>query len=59
MTGSGDRLAPPGGGGRVRVSSFAISLDGYGAGPAQDLENPLGVGGLHADGAPPATFSPA
>lgn len=27
------------------VRSFAISLDGYGAGPNQDLENPLGVGG--------------
>jgi dihydrofolate reductase len=31
---------------RLRVSCFAISLDGYGAGPRQDLENPLGVGGL-------------
>jgi dihydrofolate reductase len=31
---------------RLRVHSFAISLDGYGAGPRQDLENPLGVGGL-------------
>src|SRR4051794_20243203 len=30
---------------KVRVSSFAISLDGYGAGPRQDLGNPLGVGG--------------
>jgi dihydrofolate reductase len=30
---------------KVRVSSFAISLDGFGAGPNQDLENPLGVGG--------------
>src|SRR5256714_14220118 len=29
----------------VRVSSFSISIDGYGAGPGQDLENPLGVGG--------------
>ncbi|HEY7111406.1 MAG TPA: dihydrofolate reductase family protein [Thermoanaerobaculia bacterium] len=28
-----------------RVSSFSVSLDGYGAGPAQDLEHPLGVGG--------------
>ncbi len=28
------------------VRSFAISLDGYGAGPAQDLQNPLGVRGL-------------
>ncbi|HLQ14133.1 MAG TPA: dihydrofolate reductase family protein [Steroidobacteraceae bacterium] len=31
---------------KLRVNSFALSLDGYGAGPRQDLENPLGVGGL-------------
>jgi dihydrofolate reductase len=31
---------------RLRVESFAISLDGYGAGPNQSLENPLGVGGM-------------
>lgn len=30
---------------KVRVSSFGISIDGYGAGPAQDLEHPLGVNG--------------
>ena len=30
---------------RVRVHNFTISLDGYGAGPRQTLENPLGVGG--------------
>ncbi|MGH9808457.1 MAG: dihydrofolate reductase family protein [Terriglobia bacterium] len=30
---------------KLRVQSFAVSLDGYGAGPDQDLENPLGVGG--------------
>ena len=30
---------------RLRVQSFAISLDGYGAGPGQDLQNPLGVRG--------------
>jgi len=30
---------------RLRVHSFAVSLDGFGAGPRQDLENPLGVGG--------------
>jgi len=29
----------------VRVESFAVSLDGYGAGPAQDIDNPLGMGG--------------
>ena len=32
-------------GGRVRVASFSVSLDGYGAGPKQDLEHPLGIGG--------------
>jgi dihydrofolate reductase len=31
---------------RLRVHCFTISLDGYGAGPGQDRENPLGVGGL-------------
>jgi dihydrofolate reductase len=31
--------------GKVRVSSYAISLDGYAAGPRQSLENPLGVRG--------------
>jgi dihydrofolate reductase len=31
---------------KLRVQSFSLSLDGYGAGPHQDLENPLGVGGL-------------
>jgi dihydrofolate reductase len=31
---------------KLRVHGFAISLDGYGAGPDQSLENPLGVGGL-------------
>lgn len=30
---------------RVRVQSFGISLDGFGAGPDQGLENPLGVRG--------------
>jgi dihydrofolate reductase len=30
---------------KLRVQSFAISLDGYGAGPDQDLEHPLGVNG--------------
>jgi len=30
---------------RVRVLSFAVSLDGFGAGPGQNLENPLGVRG--------------
>lgn len=31
---------------KLRVQSFSVSLDGYGAGPNQDLENPLGVGGM-------------
>lgn len=30
---------------KVRVASFGVSLDGFAAGPRQDLENPLGVGG--------------
>jgi dihydrofolate reductase len=30
---------------KVRVSSFAVSLDGYAAGPGQSLKNPLGVRG--------------
>ncbi|MBX9590475.1 MAG: dihydrofolate reductase family protein [Hyphomonadaceae bacterium] len=31
---------------KLRVHAFAISLDGYGAGPHQDRDNPLGVGGM-------------
>jgi dihydrofolate reductase len=31
---------------KLRVHCFTISLDGYGAGPSQDLDNPLGVGGI-------------
>lgn len=30
---------------RLRVLSFTVSIDGFGAGPNQDLEHPLGVGG--------------
>jgi dihydrofolate reductase len=30
---------------KLRVHSFGLSLDGYGAGPSQDLQNPLGVNG--------------
>ncbi len=30
---------------KVKVSAFSVSLDGFGAGPRQDLENPLGVRG--------------
>lgn len=34
---------------RLKVQSFSISLDGYGAGPNQSLHNPMGegAGGLH------------
>jgi len=31
---------------KLRVNGFSISIDGYGAGPSQDLDNPLGVGGI-------------
>ena len=30
---------------KLCVRSFAVSIDGYGAGPGQDLQNPLGVRG--------------
>jgi dihydrofolate reductase len=34
----------------IKVAAFSISLDGFGAGPRQDLHNPLGVRGteLHS-----------
>lgn len=43
---------------RVRVECFTLSLDGYGAGPNQDVNNPLGVGGtdLHQWLFPTRTF---
>jgi dihydrofolate reductase len=31
---------------RLRVNAFGISIDGHGAGPDQDLANPMGVGGM-------------
>jgi dihydrofolate reductase len=31
---------------RLRVAGFAMSLDGFGAGLDQGLENPIGVGGM-------------
>ncbi len=31
---------------KVRVAAFSVSLDGFGAGPRQDLNNPLGVRGF-------------
>src|SRR6185436_14070339 len=43
---------------KLRVDCFAVSLDGYGAGPRQDRDNPLGVGGtqLHQWFYPTRTF---
>jgi len=43
---------------KLRVHNFAISLDGFGAGPNQDLDNPLGAGGrqLHQWAFATATF---
>lgn len=43
---------------KLRVQSFAISIDGFGAGPNQSLENPLGIGGhaLHEWVLPTRTF---
>jgi dihydrofolate reductase len=42
----------------LRVHAFGLSLDGFGAGTAQGLEHPLGVGGeaLHAWFFPTRTF---
>ena len=31
---------------KLRVNCFSVSVDGYGAGPNQSLQNPLGVGGM-------------
>ena len=31
---------------QLRVHCFSMSLDGYGAGPKQSLEHPMGVGGM-------------
>lgn len=31
---------------RLKVQSFSMSIDGFGAGPDQSLENPMGVGGM-------------
>ncbi|HKW40030.1 MAG TPA: dihydrofolate reductase family protein, partial [Gemmatimonadales bacterium] len=43
---------------KLRVHTFSISLDGYGAGPHQSAETPLGVGGedLHQWMFPTRTF---
>lgn len=44
--------------GKVRVAGFSVSIDGFGAGPDQSLEDPLGKGGqaLHAWFYPTRTF---
>src|SRR2546430_10526255 len=44
--------------GHLRVHCFTVSLDGFGAGPSQNLETPLGVGGesLHEWFFPTRTF---
>ncbi|HTK82979.1 MAG TPA: dihydrofolate reductase family protein [Bacteroidota bacterium] len=31
---------------KLKVLCFGVSVDGYGAGPNQSLENPLGIGGM-------------
>jgi dihydrofolate reductase len=43
---------------KLRVQCFSLSLDGFGAGPEQSLENPMGIGGLaiHEWVFPTATF---
>ncbi len=35
---------------KVCVAAFSISLDGFGAGPRQDINNPLGVRGMELHG---------
>jgi dihydrofolate reductase len=43
---------------KLKVRAFAISIDGYGAGPRQSLQDPLGEGGttLHEWFVPTRTF---
>lgn len=43
---------------KLRVHCFTVSLDGFAAGPKQDLDNPLGLGGkqLHKWFLPTRTF---
>ena len=43
---------------KLRVHCFAVSVDGFGAGPMQDRTNPLGIGGesLHEWFVPTRTF---
>ncbi|CAN5146326.1 dihydrofolate reductase family protein [soil metagenome] len=44
--------------GKIRVAGFGVSIDGFGAGPEQSLENPLGLRGpeLHNWFYPTRTF---
>jgi dihydrofolate reductase len=35
---------------KIRVAAFSVSIDGFGAGPRQDLGNPLGVRGFELHG---------
>ena len=46
---------------KLRVNCFSVSLDGYGAGPDQGLDHPLGKGGeaLHEWIVPTRTFQAA
>ncbi|MBB5789278.1 dihydrofolate reductase family protein [Jiangella mangrovi] len=46
---------------KLRVHMFSVSVDGYGAGPEQSLENPLGIGGesLHDWAVVTPTFNAA
>lgn len=32
--------------GKLKAAAFSVSLDGYGAGPNQDIDNPFGVDGM-------------
>ena len=43
---------------KLRVESYTISIDGFGAGTDQSLENPMGLGGkaLHGWAFPTRTF---
>jgi dihydrofolate reductase len=43
---------------KLRVQSFSVSIDGFGAGPHQSRENPIGIGGLalHEWAFPTRTF---
>jgi len=43
---------------KLKVLCFAVSIDGYGAGPNQSMDNPMGMGGmsLHEWVLPTKTF---